>query len=430
MGGPVLPLVMVGYLGMVTGLDATAFRILIPEIQQNLGIGVGTITVVATALPLVTVAFGPLIGFVADRTKRVTLQAVGSLVAHSSIVLGGLAPTAGLFVGSKVLGSGGSALSAPAGLSLLSDYYPPTTRGRIFSFVGFASASGAIVAPLLAGAMATGLGWRRTLIVLGSVATLASLSLFLLKEPVRGMQDRLALGADPERATREQRPLGWRESWRAAWGIRTVRRIAYAQPFLTAGLNTSGVLTILYYAQRFHLSPLGRGVVVTLAYCPALLGSLLVGVLADRIIAWRPGRIMTLAAAVVAVVGVGLLMIVNTPILAVAVAFHGFISFIAAFVPPSISTTISLVMPARFRAFGQQAIAPLVAVGLIFSLALSAFAQSAGIGAGIAACVPIILVGAAILATAAPSLGTDIRAGLAASLSAHTESDVEAEPAF
>lgn len=410
-GAPVLPLSLVGFLTLVAAFDATAFRLLIPDIHRSLGLGIGLLTALATVPMLLLTILAPVLGFVVDRTTRVTLQALGALVAHASIALGGVAPSASVFIGAKVLGTGGSMASSPTGFSLLSDYYPPVTRGRVFSILGFTGVLGAIAAPIVVGAAASGLGWRLTLVLIGVVASAGGLSLFLLQEPVRGMQDRVAIGIDHDSASLEQPPLGWRESWRAAWSIRTVRRFAFAQPFLTVS-STAAVLVVIYYEQRFHLSTFRLGLVVTIAYCPALLGCLAAGWITDRFMLWRPGAVMKLLAGVWVAVGISFLVIVNTPVLALAVGFHGLISLVAALPGPAMQTTLSLALPARMRGFGGAPMAPFMLIGLVVSLALSAFAQVATVAAGVIACVPILLVGAAIMFTTASTVEEDIRTAL------------------
>jgi MFS family permease len=415
-GGPVLPLVLVGVFTVLFGLDSAAFQLLFPEIGRSLGIGLGVMTAIATVPPLLLGALAPLVGFLADRCRRVPLQAVSAVLVHLAVAVGGMAPSAAWFLGSRLLFSGGSAVMTPTTASLYADYYPPQTRGRVFSFLGLAGAIGATLAPIPAGAAAGRLGWRLTLAVLGLAGALATLAFFVLKEPVRGMRDRLAAGADQDTAVREQRPLGWWAGWRAVWGIRTIRRFAVCLPIVTGVLQVATYLTVVRYADGFHLSPAVRGLVATAGYCPALLGFFLGGTLIDRLLARRPGRVMWVLAAGLAFDGAMLVTMATAPSLPLVVVANGLLSLCVAMVLPAFTTTMTLVLPARVRGLGLQSIAPFMLAALVISLAVSAVAQRAGAGVGLIACAPLLLAVGAVLATAAGALPRDIRAAAAANL--------------
>src|SRR4029077_12042246 len=137
---------------------------------------------------------------------------------------------------------------------------------------------------------------------------------------VRGRLDRLAMGASEDAANAEQRPLGWTEGWRAAWSIRTVRYISYAQPFTTSVTVGLTILTPFLYSQKFHLAPFSRGLIISLVTAPAVVGLAMSGPVADRILAYKPGRVMVMLAGVSVLNALGLLIFIYTPFLPLAVA--------------------------------------------------------------------------------------------------------------
>ena len=63
---------------------------------------------------------------------------------------------------------------------------------------------------------------------------LAIVAVVWLREPVRGIQERRLLGADE--SLPEERPPGWSEGWRLAKGVRTLRRIWAALPFMVGSV--------------------------------------------------------------------------------------------------------------------------------------------------------------------------------------------------
>src|SRR5205085_1913685 len=161
-------------------------------------------------LNFVTFFLSPLVGHLADRTKRVYLLRIGSMASHlGSVWLGFASGVPSLLAARAVTGIGRS-IQDPALYPLLSDYYPVDRRGRVISFVLQYAGLGGILAPLMIGTIATLYGWRAAFIVFGGVAAVVSLGYFVLREPVRGMQDKLAAGATENEASHPEPsiPLG------------------------------------------------------------------------------------------------------------------------------------------------------------------------------------------------------------------------------
>ncbi|HEV7680319.1 MAG TPA: MFS transporter [Candidatus Dormibacteraeota bacterium] len=414
-GGPLLPLILLGYFNLVAGLDQQAFGLLLPDIRNDFGVGVFLLLGVQSALGILSVAAGPVTGFISDRVRRVTMLGAGAVVSHASFVLAGLSPGVGTLAGTRVIGQVGELVRQPVGFPLLADYYPPPSRARVYVFVQMCLTLGLIAGPLVAGFVAANYGWRPTLIAFGLIAVIISFSFFLLKEPVRGRLDRLAAGADEEAASQEQRPVGWSEGWRAAWSVRTLRYIAFAFPFLIAGAQVVILFPSLWYGDHFHLSPLPRGLIISAATVPSLVGLAISGVVADRVIAYKPGRLMGILAGTAVMVALGLVLFALSPLLPLTIVCNMVIAFGAALILPALITPLSLVVPARIRGLGLQTFGPFAIPGVFFVVFLAVEAGSIGVQAAMLWAVPIILVGAVIIAAGSGGFEQDIRAALAAS---------------
>jgi branched-chain amino acid transport system ATP-binding protein len=414
-GGPLLPLILLGYFSLVSGLDQQAFSLLLPDMKDDFGTGIFVLLGVQQALGILAVAGGPVMGFVSDRVRRVTMLGIGAVVSHASFVLGGMSPGVGAIAGTRAMGQVGELVRQPVGFPLLADYYPPPSRARVFVFVQMCTTLGLVAGPLVAGIVAANYGWRMTLIAFGLIAVVISLSFFTLREPVRGRLDRLAAGADEEAASEEQRPVGWSEGWRAAWSVRTLRHIAFAFSFLIAGYQVVIGFPSLWYGDHFGLSPVPRGLIISAATLPALLGLAVSGVVADRVVATKPSRLMGFFAAMVVVLAVGLVGFALAPALPLTIFFNMVIAFGGALIIPAFITPLSLVVPPRIRGLGLQAFGPFAIPGVAFVIFLSSEAASIGIQAAMLWTVPIILVGAVIVAAGAGGFEHDIRAALAAS---------------
>src|SRR5207248_3069202 len=110
---------------------------------------------------------------------------------------------------------------------------------------------------------------------------------------VRGKLDREAAGLSSEDAAVAQRPLGWAEAWRAAASIKTLRTLWFAIPFSIAGALQLQTLINLYYTNVFHVPTLTRGLIVSFSLIPGLIGVVIGGAFADRLLAYKPGRLIT-----------------------------------------------------------------------------------------------------------------------------------------
>jgi branched-chain amino acid transport system ATP-binding protein len=298
---------------------------------------------------------------------------------------------------------------------MLSDWYAPSRRARVVAFLGLCTGLGAIAGPSVSGLLATRLGWRAALMILGGVAVLLSLNTFLLREPVRGAQDRRAMGADEAVANQEQRPVSWTEGWRAAASISTLRRLWYATPFITVA-GQVGLFTGLYYVQKYRLTPEARGVIGTVTTIPGLLGLAFAGPLADRLLAYKPGRLMVMFGGLMLVQAVGFLVFIFTPYLWLTILV-GILPFVgASIILPGIIALITMVVPARLRGLGLQTPAPFALVGLATYPIIGHFADTQGLPSAMIFVIPLLLIGAFILGTGGAGVEADIRAATAASM--------------
>jgi len=416
----VLPLLLLAYFSLIQQLDYQAVNIMLPEIARDLGTATASLFATLGLIAVCQQFASPAMGYVADRVRRTTLVAVGAVVSHGAIALSGVAPGFGAFIGTRALSAGGDLVRAPVGLSLLSDIAPPSQRGRLVTLVGVGASLGGIVGPIVAGLVASAVGWRSTLVVLGSIAAICSLSFFLLREPVRGAQDRLAAGASVEDALEEQRPVTWSEAWRAAWSVRTLRHLAWALPFLTVGTVGMALLTPLLYANRFHLAPVGRGLILGLSGVAGVAGLLFSGPLTDRLLAYRPGRVLTMLAGVICLQALGLLGLAFAPSLVVAIVLGLFPAFFGTLVTPASLTVTTLVVPARIRGLGVQVTAPFAAIGLPLPVYLATSLGAGDVTQPLLIVAGVLVVGALFIGTAAGGAEQDIRAAIAASLAERT----------
>src|SRR5688572_12456304 len=164
LGGPTFPLVVLFGLNAVDELDRTAFAVLIPDIRDHFDLSnAGALRLVSLTTIAVLLVEIPL-SFYCDRGKRVRIAAIGATVwalfsfgTGGAIVVGSLAMLVVMRIGAGI----GKAVVTPTHSSLLSDYYEPAARVKVFSAHRQANSVGQILGPLLGGVIAAevGLEW-------------------------------------------------------------------------------------------------------------------------------------------------------------------------------------------------------------------------------------------------------------------------------
>lgn len=409
-GYALVPLAVLFGLNAADELDQAAFNILAPEIRDHFGLTNAGIVAVRISSILVLPLFGLAMGFLADRRRRTRMAAGGAAAWALFSVLTGLAPTLAVLVIARLGAGAGRQVNQPTHQGLLADYYPPETRAGVYSMWRLANPFGQFVAPLAAGGLAALFDFRVPFVVF-AVPTLILVALAArLPEPVRGGHERRARGADEELVAIEEESPTWEESWRTLQGVRTLRRIWRSLPFLIGGILGIGILMPLYYEEVFGVSEAGRGVLAAFNEPFQILG-LLVGIpVTTKLIRTNPSRVLSLFAVSATVAAVGFLTIAAAPNEYVAVAASCVIAFVVAILTPGFATLASLIVPPRARGFSFSVNDLWALPGLFFVLVAARVGDTYGLRWGVAAMVPVFLLGAYIVASAGGQVAADIRA--------------------
>lgn len=404
-GSPAAPAYLLFLLLMLGGWDDAAFQVFIPEIRRALRFDIGFVVVLGSLVTLATQLLGPFTGYLADRVNRVRMVVAGAVVANLSSVVTGLAPSLPVLALSRFTAGAGQGLVQPAGLPLLTDWYPLEKRARVFSFVFTGFLVGVFAGPPLAGLVGDRIGWRATIAGFAVIATGAGIAFAFLREPARGAGDH---------AVASPKPVSWAEGWRAARSIVTLRRIWFATPFLTAGSTVLNAVTSLYYAQEFGASPTLRGLIGGITGAAAVIGLTVSGPVSDRILATRPSRVFTVLGLIMAWNAVAVTVMAVSPSIWLSVAVSLPVLGGAGLIVPAQFTLTSMVIPPRLRAFGLQTLAPWQVVGLLIVVGIGGFASAVDVRAALAGLAPIYVVAAVLITGAGAGVDRDIRAARAA----------------
>jgi ABC-type branched-subunit amino acid transport system ATPase component/predicted MFS family arabinose efflux permease len=407
------PLAVLFLLYFFDQFDTAAFGVLAPDIESAFHLSDHSFGLIVVANLSIVLLLAIPVGHLGDRLPRRQLVVLGGILAGVFSFLTGVAGTLLWFVLVRVGNGVGQLVNDPIHNSLLSDYYPPSQRPRVFAAHQDAVYLGAVVGPAAAGVVAALAGWRAAFMVLIVPIVVTALVALRLSEPRRGQSD------DPEAAAaaETERPVAFGRSARMLFSVRTLRRQYAAWLFVGAGYIPLAFIVPLYLQRVYGLGALPRGVVGSANAAVAFAGLLLAGRLTQR--RWLPSGLgvpLRYAGAILATVGVGIVLVAVAPVLGLAILLGLATNFVGGMFFAPFYTVQALVSPARVRslsfAFGSLFLIVGVWVLWVFP-GVSSVSDSDGIRVGLAVLAPYWLIGGALLASAERFVEADAKQAFA-----------------
>ena len=219
----------------------------------------------------------------------------------------------------RIGAGGGRAVVTPTHSSLLSDYYEPAARVKVFSVHRQANSVGQILGPLVAGVLALHFGFRAPFFVFAVPTLVFVLLAMRLHEPVRGYYERREAGADEATALVPDAPERAWGTMRVLARVRTIRRIWLAVPFLAVVLFGVPTLLSLVYEEVFGLDSAARGAIAAGVEPLQVVGVFLAMPRVAKVAMTDPGFLLRFVGIVGVVDGVLLVVLAYAPNVAVAV---------------------------------------------------------------------------------------------------------------
>lgn len=131
----------------------------------------------------------PLWGYLYDRFARAKLLALASFLWGASTWLSAIAPTFPTFVVTRS-STGIDDSSYPGLYSLVSDYFSPRVRGKIYGLLELSMPIGYLIGMVLGLFLGGAIGWRGVFYITGSLGILMSAVIYFgVKEPQRGQSE-------------------------------------------------------------------------------------------------------------------------------------------------------------------------------------------------------------------------------------------------
>ena len=170
------------------------------------------------------------VGWLADKTHRVRVLTIACGLWSAATMACGFSASYPQLVASRMAVGVGEAGGVPPSYALISDYFPPGTRGRALGVYNLGPPIGQALGVAIGASIAVAYGWRNAFVVLGAVGLFAAvLVISLVREPRVG-------GLDPAQPTTARK---------ASFGA-TFKGF-FSNPALVLAACASGVTQIVTY---------------------------------------------------------------------------------------------------------------------------------------------------------------------------------------
>ena len=412
LGAPVYPLIVLFGLNAVDELDRAAFAVLLPDIRDHFDLSnAGALRLYSLTTIAVLLIEVPL-SFSCDRGNRVRIATIGAAVwalfafgTGGAVVVGSL----GMLIAMRIGAGTGRSVVTPTHSSLLSDYYEPNARVKVFSAHRQANSVGQVLGPLFGGVVAAALGLEWPFFLF-AIPTLVFVFLSLrLREPVRGYHERKAAGFDEEAALVAEAPEGIWGTMKVLHQVRTIRRIWCAVPFV--GVTLFGVVQLIniVYEEVFGLESAARGAIAAGVEPLQVIGVFVAMPRVARIAFTDPGFLLRFVAIVGVFDGVLLVVLAYAPHVSMAIGAHALLAASIGTLAPAFFALISIVAPPRVRAASFSTISVFAIPGIAIILPLiGQVSDHLGVQASMIVLVPNAVIAGFILRSAAPFVMDDI----------------------
>jgi MFS transporter, Spinster family, sphingosine-1-phosphate transporter len=176
-------------INLLNYLDRYLVPPLVPDLERAMGITHAQAGWLWPAFMLVYMLAAPVFGSWGDRGSRTRPIALGVGIWSLATVLSGLARNYHQLFAARALVGIGEAAYAAIAPALLADYFPASTRGRIYAVLNMALPVGAALGYALGGSIGHHFGWRAAFFVCGAPGLLLAATILMLPDPPRGAQD-------------------------------------------------------------------------------------------------------------------------------------------------------------------------------------------------------------------------------------------------
>jgi len=227
---------ILGFVYVINFLDRQLFSILAKPIQDDLGVTDGQLGMISGIyFALFYCVFAIPVGWFADRASRVKVLSFACALWSVATMACGMAMTYPQLAIARMSVGVGEAGGVPPSYAIISDYFPPGTRGTALSLYNLGPPIGLALGVAFGASIAAAYDWRLAFICMGVVGIVTALGVLLfVREPRRGGLDVLRAG---ETTATPVKALFW-----------PTCRMFFSRPVLLRVSIATGVTQIMTYA--------------------------------------------------------------------------------------------------------------------------------------------------------------------------------------
>lgn len=170
----------------LTSVDTMVVTTALPTLRASLGGSVGQLEWTMNAYYLAFACLLITAAGLGDRFGRRRVLCAGLVLFGLASAAAALAPGMGALVTARAVQGGAAAAILPLTLTVISEAYPPETRGRAIGVWGALLGAGGVLGPLAGGALVELTGWRGIFWVNVPIALAVALAARLLVAETRG----------------------------------------------------------------------------------------------------------------------------------------------------------------------------------------------------------------------------------------------------
>jgi predicted MFS family arabinose efflux permease len=217
-------------------LDRQLLSILAKPIQDDLGVTDGQLgRISGLYFALFYCVLSIPVGWLADRTNRVRVLSVACALWSAATVACGFSANYAQLVIARMAVGVGEAGGVPPSYAIVSDYFPPGTRGTALSIYNLGPPIGLALGVAFGASIAAAYSWRSAFVSLGAVGIITALIVVIfVREPVRGGLD---VGAGRDDPTEPAKAPFW-----------PTCRMFFTHPVLLAVSLATGATQFVTYA--------------------------------------------------------------------------------------------------------------------------------------------------------------------------------------
>jgi MFS family permease len=187
---PWLALILLAGVGTIGFIDRIVVNVLVEPLKQEFSLTDAQVSLMGLAFAVLNIVAGIGVARLAERVRRLTLIAAGTVFWSLATGACGLVASWTQLLVSRVMVGLGEAIGLPGNQSVVADYFPASRRGLAISVLLLAPPVGAFIGFVGGSWIAQNFGWRWTFILAAVPGVILGILVHLfIKEPPRGRHD-------------------------------------------------------------------------------------------------------------------------------------------------------------------------------------------------------------------------------------------------